>query len=130
MAVVHGIKQWFLYPPGYDPPQSIDAAYSPMQPVSKWVQDIYPQLRRYPAPPLHPPDTLPDTAVSVEGYRPLECRQYPGEVLFIPSRWTHLTLNIGETIAIGGQESLVDEERCVNTFAYPLLQTCGHWSGC
>jgi hypothetical protein len=45
------------------------------------------------------------------GYRPLECRQFAGDVLFLPSRWTHLTVNIGETIAIGGQETLYDDAR-------------------
>jgi hypothetical protein len=107
LAVVHGIKQWFVYPPGFDPPRQIDASYSPMLPVSKWVSEIYPQLQQYPKASL----SLEAAGPSGDGYRPLECRQYPGEVLFLPSRWAHLTVNIGETIAIGGQESLVDQER-------------------
>jgi hypothetical protein len=78
-----------------------------MLPVSEWVHEIYPQLQQYPKAPL----SLDAAGDAVEGYRPLECRQHPGEVLFLPSRWTHLTVNIGETIAIGGQESLVDQER-------------------
>lgn len=51
------------------------------------------------------------TPLLEEGYRPFECRQLAGDVLFVPSRWTHLTLNLGETIAIGGQETLFNDDR-------------------
>lgn len=115
--MVHGIKQWFVYPPGYDPPQSVDRSFNPMFPVSKWVQDVYPKLDGFPKPPrAFFPDASnapnPVTANGVEeGYRPFECRQHPGDVMFLPRRWSHLTLNLGETIAIGGQETLYNEDR-------------------
>lgn len=119
LAVVHGIKQWFVYPPGYDPPQSIDQAFNPMFPVSKWVQDVYPNLAGYPKPPRTffggSSKTVEvdytGSAASEEGHRPFECRQHSGDVMFLPRRWSHLTLNLGETIAIGGQETLHNEDR-------------------
>lgn len=46
-----------------------------------------------------------------DGYRPIECIQEAGDIMYLPSMWTHTTLNIGDTIAIGGQQSLVDHER-------------------
>lgn len=45
------------------------------------------------------------------GYRPLECVQEAGDIMYLPSMWTHTTLNVGDTIAIGGQQSLNDMER-------------------
>ena len=35
--------------------------------------------------------------------KPLECVQHGGDVIFIPAGWIHSTLNIGETIGVGGQ---------------------------
>lgn len=48
---------------------------------------------------------------TTSGYRPVECTQQAGDVLYLPTRWTHMTLNIGETIAFGGQETLLNSER-------------------
>jgi hypothetical protein len=47
-------------------------------------------------------------------YQPLSCLQEAGDIIYLPSQWIHLTMNIGETIAIGGQELLRDEERFEN----------------
>lgn len=80
-----------------------------MLPVSQWMEKIYPQLLKYPKAPISA-STVANEEPG-EGYRPLECRQYPGDVLFLPSRWSHMTLNLGETIAIGGQETLLDDDR-------------------
>jgi hypothetical protein len=30
-----------------------------------------------------------------EGYRPLECVQVQGDVMYVPATWNHLTINIG-----------------------------------
>ncbi len=60
----------------------------------------------------------------MEGHRPLECVQQAGDILFIPSMWSHLTINIGETIAIGGQEALQNEERLAVQYARTTLKSC------
>ena len=46
------------------------------------------------------------------GYRPLECMQRAGDVLYLPASWSHLTLNVGAAIGIGGQTALPAEKRC------------------
>jgi len=33
--------------------------------------------------------------------RPLMCLQRPGELLYVPSAWAHLTVNVGDAVAIG-----------------------------
>jgi hypothetical protein len=118
----------------------MDEAFNPMYPVSQWLMEQYPQLQAYPKPPLEPVAPTPTgtslpagatgTAAAEQapilgatqdpqqqqqysspGHRPLECAQLPGDVLFIPSRWAHMTINAGDTIAFGGQATLFDEER-------------------
>ena len=42
---------------------------------------------------------------------PLECVQGPGQVVYLPSGWKHLTLNIGEAIGVGGQAGLDPRDR-------------------
>ncbi|KAJ1397737.1 hypothetical protein B484DRAFT_458639 [Ochromonadaceae sp. CCMP2298] len=106
LAVVHGAKQWFVYPPGYDAPFEVDSTVNLLYPISDWVRDVYPRLLSYPKPPLDSKD--PPTG---GGYRPLECEQVAGDVFFLPSRWVHQTVNKGETIAIGGQETIYDNDR-------------------
>lgn len=133
--MVHGIKQWFVYPPGFDPPPSIDQSFNPMFPVSKWVNEVYPRLASFPKPPRTLFPTNDDISKSDEsvvsndilqngpenGFQPFECRQLPGDVMFLPRRWSHMTFNIGETIAIGGQETLYNEDRLAD--ANNVLET-------
>lgn len=128
LAVVHGVKKWFVYPPGYDPPRDIDVTFNPMFPVSTWLEHVHGQLVQH----SHPKPPITDLRFSESenkfepqlraaagpldddsdpGYRPLECVQEPGDLVYIPNRWSHLTINLGETIAIGGQESLSDQDR-------------------
>ena len=93
-----------------------------MNTVLHWVDRVLPYLRIYPKPPLLSSVPGIDSMATVnqhgeasnsvvEGYRPLECQQHPGDIMYLPARWTHLTINIGETIAIGGQEALHDNIR-------------------
>jgi hypothetical protein len=35
--------------------------------------------------------------------RPLECVQQPGEIMYVPAAWAHLTSNQGEAVGIGAQ---------------------------
>ncbi len=128
--MVHGIKQWFVYPPGFDPPQSIDQRFNPMYPVSKWVNEVFPLLTNFPKPPrsffpdnkdIPSVDDSQANDYADNGFQPFQCRQMPGDVLFLPRRWSHLTYNIGETIAIGGQETLYNEDRLAD--ASKVLET-------
>jgi len=80
LGVVHGRKHWFLYPPGAFSP-SDRAMTSPLAGVKDWTSKVYPKLAA----------------------KPIECTQQPGEVLFVPTAWLHATLNLGETVAVGGQ---------------------------
>ena len=55
--------------------------------------------------------TTSSGGAAVPGYRPLECMQRPGDLLYLPASWSHLTLNIGEAIGIGGQTALPADKR-------------------
>merc|ERR1712023_560085 len=39
----------------------------------------------------------------------MHCMQKPGEVMFVPRRWHHATLNVGTALGLGGQ--VVDSGR-------------------
>lgn len=107
IAVVHGSKYWFIYPPGTGPPRSVDLLFSPTHSTLDWLQGSYPKI-------LQQTQAKAPTGGAegrYAGYRPLECLQRAGDVMFLPSMWTHATLNIGDTIAIGGQQYLEEQER-------------------
>ena len=82
-AVVNGRKKWILFPPHVTPPgvhPSADGA-DVSQPVSlvEWFMNFYED----------------------EDVRPrLETVCEPGDVLFVPSGWWHLALNLTECVAI------------------------------
>ena len=42
--------------------------------------------------------------------RPLDCVQQPGELLYLPGGWPHLTLNDGEVIGAGAQAELSSDD--------------------
>jgi ribosomal protein L16 Arg81 hydroxylase len=52
-----------------------------------------------------------DSSETVQEYRPLECVQEAGDTMYLPAGWSHLTVNIGETIGIGGQAALPATQR-------------------
>lgn len=89
LALVYGDKHWFLYPPGTGPvasPQDERDLSAPPPGLASsrhWAQTVYPTLS--------------------EQDKPIECTQQAGELLFVPRGWSHATLNIGESIAVGGQ---------------------------
>jgi hypothetical protein len=47
----------------------------------------------------------------------LECVQRPGEVVYLPRAWKHLTLNIGEAVGVGGQVPYDDAQRLSDSLA-------------
>jgi hypothetical protein len=105
IATIHGLKRWFIYPPGYNAPMDIDQKFPPTIAAWKWFNEYYPLLTDLPKPYQYEQEDFS------KGFRPLECVQRPGDILFIPSLWSHMTLNIGETVGIGGQEALSTESR-------------------
>ena len=86
LALVFGSKHWFLYPPGTRADSRQPPRGQPphgMGGVWHWATEVFPTL------PL--------------AERPIECTQLAGEVMFVPQGWAHATLNIGETVGVGGQ---------------------------
>ena len=86
-AVVSGRKKWVMFPPDVIPPgvhPSEDGA-EVAQPLSmvEWFASFYDFARDADA-----------------ASRPLECVCEPGDVLFVPSGWWHMALNVTECIAV------------------------------
>ena len=88
------MKRWFIYPPGASQPISIERTNNPLRTVYDWFLEIYPLLQTLDQPPIN--GDLPVSQDSDGGYRPLECVQRPGDIMYVPSGWSHSTLNIGE----------------------------------
>ena len=77
-ALLRGKKRWAMYPPTHEPPghdESDDDASS-----LQWYFSVYPQL--------------------APQERPLEFIQEPGDVIFIPSGWWHMVLNLETTVSV------------------------------
>jgi hypothetical protein len=105
LALVHGEKRWFVYPPGYSLP-SYALPKNPLEPVYQWLVDMYESLEDLDTPPLVKGIMGGNFRREEEDYRPLECVQQPGDVIFLPRGWSHMTMNVGEAIGIGGQAAL------------------------
>ncbi|CAI2175225.1 18962_t:CDS:10 [Funneliformis geosporum] len=118
---IEGRKRWALYPPHIFPPglsvsrtginnhQSLyntdildnakDSATSLF-----WFLEVYPQL---------PPEM-----------RPLEIIQEPGQIIFIPSGWWHMVLNIDDTVAVTQNFANIHNlEHMWETFHEKMLKT-------
>jgi hypothetical protein len=103
------MKRWFIYPPGASAPLEVEQKLNPLRTVDDWFRDIYPKLTDLEKPSLAEiPVPQPDGS---KGYRPLECVQEPGDIMYLPAFWNHLTVNIGEAIGIGGQTALPAAKR-------------------
>jgi hypothetical protein len=102
------MKRWFVYPPGYHLPKEIESQFSSTISVWQWFTQVYPELKNLSKPNKENKKMSENYDL---GFRPLECVQLPGDVLYLPTLWNHMTVNIGETIGIGGQEGLSSEER-------------------
>jgi hypothetical protein len=79
IEVLFGRKRWSLYPPSASP------RFSPSQSHSGWIRHILPTL----------------TKSDKESLQ--ECVQHANETMYVPQDWHHAVLNLGETVAIGGQ---------------------------
>ena len=95
-VLVHGRKRWFMYPPSAwdvialpkDTGQGSAAAeVGGLGLVSQrqFFESVYPKVLRAGAP---------------ARMRPHECVQRPGEVMYVPEMWTHMTLSIGATVSV------------------------------
>lgn len=100
---------------GASPPIAIESTYNPFRTVHQWFLDIYPTLLPLDQPPLNgdipvPQRPVGDVEPGVEvglgngaglgggvsgGYRPLECVQRAGDIMYVPAGWSHSTMNIG-----------------------------------
>jgi hypothetical protein len=83
LGLVFGRKRWFLYPPGKGLTNMARVGHHPLLSVWHWFKHVLPHLKGE--------------------ERPLQCSQRAGEVMYLPPGWKHLTLNIGETVGVGGQ---------------------------
>ncbi|KAK3780758.1 hypothetical protein RRG08_001864 [Elysia crispata] len=97
-GVVHGYKRWFLYPNTDSPPGGVYHGYT----IVNWVKHVYPNL--------------------TDDEKPLECVQYPGEILYLAEGTYHATLNLGDTVAVAIQkkEATIKTERLAYE-ATPLM---------
>lgn len=81
-ALVCGHKRWALFPPGSVPeevlkPKGVNSA-------ARWFDVVWPQ-------------TLED---SWKYEKPLYFEQGPGDVIFVPSGWWHVVINVDFTVAV------------------------------
>ena len=81
-AVVKGSKQWYFYPPNID-----TFAIDPKGYPAWWTNNTY-QSRKEFVEVVIPRLKIP----------PLECRQESGDVLFVPKRWFHMVINVGDFV--------------------------------
>jgi len=87
-ALLAGRKWWLLYPPNTIPP-GVNILYNPNGTMRKWkapsplkwLYDFY----------------LKFTSVSD---RPLEVIQYAGDMVYVPSGWWHMVINLEETVSV------------------------------
>jgi hypothetical protein len=106
-----------VYPIGFASPVDLysnDTLAKDFMIVEQWLVNILPRLKLLPKAPLNGTMEFMENPYFINhsfGFQPLQCAQHSGDTLFLPSLWSHLTINEGETIAIGGQQALYDEER-------------------
>eukprot|EP00933_Yihiella_yeosuensis_P065434 TRINITY_DN6923_c0_g1_i3.p1 TRINITY_DN6923_c0_g1~~TRINITY_DN6923_c0_g1_i3.p1 ORF type:complete len:522 (-),score=60.30 TRINITY_DN6923_c0_g1_i3:123-1688(-) len=84
--ILYGLKRWWLYPPATAPPVHFPAFF----PVYIWFEDVYPTIE--------------------ESRRPIECQQNPGELIYLPSGWYHMTQCQGECVALARKSTNYEDE--------------------
>ncbi len=115
LGLVHGMKRWFVYPPGTAAPESIMRDTNPLQTVHYWLHHIYPLFEEgsWSKPDIYTDYTTVERNddITRRGYAPLECTQEAGDLLFLPAAYSHQTINIGESIGVGAQDSMSVSEK-------------------
>ena len=122
LGLVYGKKRWFIYPPGYDQPNYLYSHQNPLGSVYEWYNDFFfkfvKHLQLPPSLLSRDHDKNEDRKEYIDkdnGFRPFQCIQNAGDVLFLPSGYSHLTMNIGEAIGVGGQESWMAKNRLTSS---------------
>lgn len=94
-GIVKGSKKWLLFPPGTPPPgvlPSPDGAEVATPPsITEWFMNFYRQAAAA---------ARTARARGGAGPFPMECTLREGELMFVPSGWWHLVVNLEDTIAI------------------------------
>jgi hypothetical protein len=103
-ALVRGRKRWALYPPNSPPPGIAVGKNDKGRETALNMTSLHWYLHVYPTLPPH--------------QRPIEVVQEDGDVIYVPSGWWHLVLNLEETIAV--TQNFVDSHNVV-AFVNDLL---------
>ena len=115
-VLVHGVKIWFVFPPGkvppyswalfgqWDDPESDDVAESSGDGLFASNETAVTATE---VGPRHGEGGVPGWAFSVlpglsARERPLVCVQRSGDLLYLPGGWQHATMGAGEHVAIAG----------------------------
>ncbi len=87
-ALVSGHKRWVLFPP--DAPRSVLYERIGDHEAITWFDKVYPKLVK----PLKNGSSL------ASQYGMIELVQRPGEIIFVPSGYYHIVINLDDTVAI------------------------------
>ncbi len=74
-GLAHGLKLWFFFPPSQ--------GYYVSKPIVEWLEEDLPQLP----------------------FQPLLAVQRAGDVVYVPSEWSHAVLNLRESIGVAEEYS-------------------------
>lgn len=84
-----------------------------LQSVSQWQESAMVDMKGF-----LPPVTFDSQRLQMKwstkiagSFRPLQCEQRAGDIIYLPDGWSHLTINSAETIAYGGQAAFPPQER-------------------
>ena len=106
--LVHGRKRWFIMPPGTLPPELEADGRN----TYEWLAGL-----RAGGEPDAAGTTPPSPLASANAVSPaaryaglIQCTQEPGEIVLVPHRWHHATVNIGTAVGFGGQAFGDDSE--------------------
>lgn len=95
---VHGSKRWMIWPEA--------RTFYAATPAATFAEQVVPKLKGANA--------------------PLQCVQQPGDLVYVPARWGHTTLNLGPTVGVAVGFRTDDAERSKLVLGVPRsAQSCG-----
>lgn len=87
-ALIHGHKRWCLFRPNVPKyvlkPTAAESGKHPEEAIT-WFFTVYERVR---------------SAEWPAEFQPIEAVQQPGEIMFVPSGWWHVVVNLDETVAV------------------------------